>query len=68
MDRLRRTADKDAVMFVPGITNAQRWLKRQKDPAKSVAWAPDHIYIACDGSYAVSMGHAAGRTGARAGS
>lgn len=53
-----RTADKDAVMFVPEVVNAQSWLKKQKNPAKSVSWAPDNIYIACDGSYAVSMGHA----------
>jgi hypothetical protein len=54
----RKTADKDAVMFVPGVVNAQAWLRKQKDPPKSVTWAPDRIVIACDGSYAISTGHA----------
>jgi len=55
----RKTSDEDAVMFVPGIVNAQAWLKKQKDPAQSVTWAPDRIFVSCDASYAVSLGQAA---------
>ena len=54
----RRTADIDAVMFVPGVVNAEKWLKKQKDPPQSVTWAPDRIFVSCDASYAVSAGHA----------
>lgn len=54
----RETADKDGVMFVPGPVNAQLWLKKRADPAQSVSWWPTHIYAACDGSYAASIGNA----------
>lgn len=66
----RQTADKDAVMFVPnsatGIVNAQAWLRKQANPAQTVVWSPSRIFMACDASYAVSMGAARypdGRTG-----
>jgi hypothetical protein len=62
----RDTADKDAVMFVPGPVNAQAWLRKQKDPARSVSWGPGKVYVACDGSYGVSTGdyrYPDGRTG-----
>lgn len=54
----RKTADTDAVMFVPGIVNAQRWLKSQKDPAKSVVWSPERVLMSCDGTYGVAHGRA----------
>ncbi len=55
----RKTSDADAVMFVPGVVNAQSWLRKQKDPAQSVVWAPERIFVSCDASYAVSLGRAA---------
>jgi hypothetical protein len=54
----RETADKDAVMFVPQVANAQHWLRKRKDPARSVSWAPGKVTVSCDGSYAVSTGEA----------
>jgi hypothetical protein len=54
----KETADKDAVMFVPQVVNAQSWLRKRKDPAQSVSWGPGKVYVACDGSYAVSTGDA----------
>lgn len=52
----RDTADKDGIMFLPLATNAQRFLKGRKDPPKTIAWQPGKVFIACDGSYAVSTG------------
>lgn len=52
----RKTADKDAIMFVPQVVNAQSWLGRQANPAQSVAWWPSRIFMSCDGSYAASTG------------
>jgi hypothetical protein len=54
----RDTADKDAVMFVPEVVNAQAWLRKRKDPAQSVSWGPGKVFVSCDGSYAVSTGDA----------
>jgi hypothetical protein len=53
----RETADKDAVMFMPQIVNAQAWLKKRPDPAQALSWSPIAVYMACDGSYAVSTGN-----------
>jgi hypothetical protein len=53
----RETADKDAVMFMPQIVNAQAWLKKQADPAQALSWSPIAVYMACDGSYAASTGN-----------
>jgi len=52
----RKTADKDAIMFVPQVVNAQRWLGKQADPAQSVVWWPSRIFMSCDGSYAAATG------------
>jgi hypothetical protein len=52
----RETADKDAVMFVPGAVNAQTWLKKRADPPKAITWQPYRVFISCDGSYGLSTG------------
>jgi hypothetical protein len=52
----RETAEKDAIMFVPGVVNARAWLKQQADPAEAVSWRPHRVFMACDGSYAASTG------------
>ena len=52
----RETATKDAVMFVPGPTNAQAWLRKQANPAAAVRWQPHEVWISCDGSAAVTRG------------
>ena len=54
----RKTADKDAVLFVPAAVNAQTWLKKRADPPKSVTWAPDRVFMSCDSSYGIAHGHA----------
>lgn len=62
----RQTAADDAIMFAPGLVNAQQWLKGKADPAQSVDWQPHKIYMSCDGSMAVSTGawqNAKGGTG-----
>ena len=52
----RETADKDAVMFMPGPVNAQAWLRKRADPVDPLSWQPHRIFIACDGSYAAATG------------
>ncbi|MBO9574238.1 MAG: hypothetical protein J7494_00735 [Sphingobium sp.] len=52
----KATADKDAIMFLPQAANAQAFLKKLKDPPKSVAWQPGRVFISCDGTYAISTG------------
>ena len=52
----RKTADKDAVMFAPQVVKAQAWLSKRPDPAQSVKWWPEQIYMSCDGSYGASTG------------
>lgn len=52
----RKTADKDAIMFVPQVVNAQRWLGTQANPPQSVAWWPSRVFMSCDGSYAATTG------------
>jgi len=52
----RETADKDGVMFVPDAVNAQDWLKKRPDPAAAMKWQPYRVFVACDGSYALSTG------------
>jgi len=59
----RATAAPGAVMFVPGKTNAQDWLKGRTDPKVSIAWGPVRTITACDGSLAVSAGAWTGRDG-----
>ena len=52
----RETAAKDAVMFVPDMVNAQKWLKGRKDPPASVKWQPAKIFVSCDGEVGASTG------------
>ena len=52
----RKTAAKDAVMFVPGMVNALTWLKGRKDPPAAVKWQPEKVLMSCDGSTGVSTG------------
>jgi hypothetical protein len=52
----RETAAKDAVMFVPQQILAQTWLKGRADPPRSVKWAPERVYVSCDGNLAASTG------------
>ncbi len=59
----RETADKDAVMFVPDVVNAQRWLKKRPDPAQALVWEPYRVFVSCDGSYAFSTGPRTGPGG-----
>ncbi|VWX55884.1 hypothetical protein [Sphingorhabdus sp. 109] len=62
----RKTAADEAIMFTPGLVNAQQWLKGKADPAQAVDWQPHKIYMSCDGSIGVSTGawqSASGTTG-----
>lgn len=52
----RATATPSATMFVPQPVDARDWLKRQKDPSKTVLWQPHQVWMSCDGSLAASYG------------
>lgn len=52
----KRFAASDADMFVPGRVSAQTWLRGRADPPQAVRWQPHKLFIACDGSAAVSTG------------
>ena len=52
----RKTAAKDAVMFVPQPTAALDWLKGRADPAVSVKWQPHKAIMSCDGKTGVTTG------------
>lgn len=52
----RATASDEAVMFVPQPVIARDWLKRQKNPVRSVAWQPHQVWLSCDGSLAATYG------------
>jgi len=52
----RETAAPDAVLFVPQPVLARDWLKRQANPAQTVAWQPHQVWLSCDGSLAVTYG------------
>jgi hypothetical protein len=53
---LSRIVAKDAVLFQPGPVFAERWLKGQRDPATALRWQTHEVFMACDGSVAVSSG------------
>ena len=53
----RKTADPEAVMFVPQPVKALDWLKDQKDPPTSVRWQPTAAWMSCDGTLAVTTGN-----------
>lgn len=61
---LRDAADKDAVLFTPGIVSARRALDHRTEPAKPGKWAPLAVYMACDGGYGVATGRWTGPDGA----
>ncbi len=52
----RETSADDAIMFTPGLVNAQQWLKGKADPPQAVDWQPHKIYMSCDGSIGVATG------------
>jgi hypothetical protein len=52
----RRWADRDAVMFTPQAVWARTFLKRLKDPPKSISWRPAQSFVSCDGRTAVNTG------------
>lgn len=52
----RETAADDAVMFVDQPVLAQGWLKGRADPATSVTWQVQKLFIACDGRTGASTG------------
>ena len=52
----RKYADRDAVMFTPQAVWARDFLKRRKEPARSVRWWPVHSFTSCDGRTAVNTG------------
>ena len=52
----RKWADRDAVMFTPQAVWATTFLKRLKDPPRSITWQPTQTYTSCDGRTAVNMG------------
>ncbi|WEK45207.1 MAG: hypothetical protein P0Y56_09175 [Candidatus Andeanibacterium colombiense] len=53
----------DAVMFVPEPVRAQKWLKRQRNPVRSVTWEPYQLWTSCDGTIAVTRGPWTGADG-----
>ncbi|MFA9200757.1 MAG: hypothetical protein ACEQR8_06155 [Cypionkella sp.] len=54
----RQWATADAIWPDPGWKNVQLSLKGVPDPARAVVWAPDMVWVSCDGSYALSTGPA----------
>ena len=52
----RKWASPAAVMFVPGVVNAQQWLRDRKDPPQSVKWEPAESFVSCDGKTAINVG------------
>jgi hypothetical protein len=52
----RKWADRDAVMFTPRAVWAKTFLKRLKDPPRSISWRPTQTYSSCDGRTAVNRG------------
>lgn len=54
----RATASDDALMFVPEMVNAQRWLDGRADPERAVNWHPRQVVVSCDGTLATTTGGA----------
>ncbi|HJP69306.1 MAG TPA: hypothetical protein VJ846_10420 [Sphingomicrobium sp.] len=52
----RKWADRDAVMFAPHAVWARSFLKRLKDPPRSISWRPAQSFVSCDGRTAVNTG------------
>lgn len=53
---LARITTKDAILFKPGPVFADRWLKGQRDPVNPMRWQTQEVFMACDGSAAISTG------------
>lgn len=51
-----RSADDDAVMFVPQAVAARKWLQGRANPAQAVRWQPHQVWSSCDGTLAVTKG------------
>ncbi len=54
----RNWATADALWPSPGWQTVQTALKGAPDPAQAIVWAPDTVWVSCDGSYALSTGPA----------
>jgi hypothetical protein len=54
----RKTAAKEAIMFLPQPSLAQEWLKGKADPPVSVKWQPHKALMSCDGKTGVTTGAA----------
>lgn len=52
----RKWADHDAVMFTPHAVWAKTFLKKLKDPPRSISWRATRTYSSCDGRTAVNSG------------
>ncbi len=53
---LVQVAAKDAVLFRPGPVFADKWLKKQDVVSVPLRWQTRELFMACDGSVAVSTG------------
>ncbi len=47
---------KDGVLFRPAPVFADAWLRSQRNPAVPVRWRTRQVFMACDGSSAISTG------------
>ena len=54
----RRFASQRGWMFAPQPVKAQALLAGRADPPRAIAWWPDRTTTACDGTLALSQGHA----------
>jgi hypothetical protein len=54
----REWSTADAVWPGPKWENVQAALKGVADPAQAIVWAPDMVWVSCDGSFALSTGPA----------
>lgn len=52
----RKWSDRDAVMFTPQAVWAKTFLRRLKNPPRSISWHPAKSYVSCDGRTAVNIG------------
>jgi hypothetical protein len=66
---LSRIVAEDALLFRPGPVLAQGWLKGQREAVPPIRWRTAAVFMACDGSHAVTTGRwtGAGSSGADAG-
>jgi hypothetical protein len=62
----REFSTEDALWPAPALTNVRRDLAGQADPAEPIVWAPDAVWVSCDGSFALSTGPATYPGGRRA--